>query len=98
VAEPRDHVAGAARVLRVPRVADGAMGRPGVNRVHRWHGDRRGAGPQRPAAVALLRHAGRPKSASSSSRPRTSPSRSACTRARCSSSTRPRAGSSTTRS
>ena len=47
-------------VLRVPLVADGAVGRPGVDRVHRRHGDRRGARPQRAAAVALLRHQGRP--------------------------------------
>ena len=47
-------------VLRVPRVADGAVGRPGVDRLHRRHGDRRGARPQRPAAVALLRDQGRP--------------------------------------
>ena len=36
------------------------MGRPGVNRVHRRHGHRRGARPQRPAAVALLRDQRRP--------------------------------------
>ena len=48
-------------VLRVPLVADGAVGRPGVDRLHRRHGHRRGARPQRPAAVALLRHQGRPR-------------------------------------
>ena len=47
-------------VLRVPLVADGAVGRPGLDRLHRRHGDRRGARPQRPAPVALLRHQGRP--------------------------------------
>ena len=47
-------------VLRVPLVADGAVGRPGLDRVHRRHGDRRRARSQRPAAVALLRHQGRP--------------------------------------
>ncbi len=47
-------------VLRVPLVADGAVGRPGVDRLHRRHGDRRRARSQRPAAVALLRHQGRP--------------------------------------
>ena len=52
--------AGAAGVLRVPLLPDGAVGRPGVDRVHRRHGDRRGARPQRPAPVALLRHQGRP--------------------------------------
>ena len=48
-------------VLRVPLVADGAVGRPGVDRLHRRHGDRRGARSQRPAPVALLRHQGRPR-------------------------------------
>ena len=51
---------GAQGLLRVPLVADGAVGRPGVDRVHRRHGDRRRARPQRAAAVALLRHEGRP--------------------------------------
>ena len=60
VAEPRGDEPGAARVLRVPLVADGAVGRPGVDRLHRRDGDRRGARPQRPAAVALLRDQGRP--------------------------------------
>ena len=90
-------------VLRVPLVADGAVGRPGVDRVHRRHGDRRGARSQRPASVALLRHQGRPRHhgvgsrRARHSRPRTSPSRSVCTRARSSSSTPRRAASSTTR-
>ena len=48
-------------VLRVPLLADGAVGRSGVDRLHRRHGDRRGARSQRPAAVALLRHQGRPR-------------------------------------
>ena len=61
VAEPREHEPGAAGVLRVPLVADGAVGRPGLDRLHRRHGDRRGARPQRPAAVALLRDQGRPR-------------------------------------
>ena len=56
------HEPGAARVLRVPLVADGAVGRPGVDCLHRRHGDRRGARSQRPAAVALLRDQGRPAS------------------------------------
>ena len=34
---------------------------PGVDRVHRRHGDRRGARPQRPAPVALLGHRRRPR-------------------------------------
>ncbi len=45
---------GAAGVLRVPRVADGAVGRTGVGVLHRRHRDRRGARPQRPAPVAHL--------------------------------------------
>ena len=47
-------------VLRVPLLPDGAVGRPGVDRLHRRQDDRRGARPQRPAPVALLRHQGRP--------------------------------------
>ena len=52
--------AGEEGVLRVPRLPDGAVGRPGVDRLHRRHAHRRRARPQRPAAVALLRHQGRP--------------------------------------
>ena len=69
---------GAAGVLRVPLGADGAVGRPGVDRVHRRHGDRRRARPKRPAAVALLRDARtawsswRRRSACSTFRPKTS--------------------------
>ena len=59
VAEPRGHEPGAARVLRIPLVADGAVGRTGVDCLHRRHGDWRGARSQRAAAVALLRHEGR---------------------------------------
>jgi len=47
-------------VLRVPRRHDGAVGRPGLHRVHRWAPDRRDAGPQRPAPIALLHHRRRP--------------------------------------
>ena len=36
--------------------ADGAVGRPGVDDVHRRHRDRRGAGPQRPSPVTHLGH------------------------------------------
>ena len=50
-----------ARVLPLPRVADGAVGRPGVDRVHRRHRDRRGARPQRPAPEPLLGHRRRPR-------------------------------------
>ena len=56
VGEPRVDAGGQARLLPVPRVAHGAVGRPGVDRVHRRHGDRRGARPQRSAPVALLGH------------------------------------------
>src|SRR5205085_2676063 len=43
-------------LLRVPRVHVGALGRSGLDRVHRRPPDRRHAGPQRPASLALLRH------------------------------------------
>ena len=46
----------APRVLRVPRRADGAVGRPGGGGVHRRPPDRRHARPQRPASGALPRH------------------------------------------
>ena len=48
-------------VLPLPRLADGAVGRPGLDRVHRRHRDRRGARPQRPAPVPLLGHRRRPR-------------------------------------
>ena len=51
---------GGARVLRIPLVADGAVGRPGVDHLHGRHADRRRARSQRPAPVALLHHEGRP--------------------------------------
>ncbi len=47
---------GAAGVLPVPLLADGAVGRPGLDDVHRRHRDRRGAGPQRPSPVPHLGH------------------------------------------
>ena len=47
---------GSPRVLRVPRGADGAVGRSGRDGVHRRPADRRDARPQRPAARALRRH------------------------------------------
>ena len=49
---------GAPGVLRVPRGADGAVGRPRVDDVHRRHRDRRGAGPQRPSPITHLGNAG----------------------------------------
>ena len=48
-------------VLRVPLVADGAVGWAGLDGVHRRHGHRRRARSQRPPAVALLRDEGRPR-------------------------------------
>ena len=50
----------APRLLRVPRLPDGAVGRPGGHGLHRRPPDRRHARPQRPAARALSRHQGRP--------------------------------------
>ena len=52
---------GGARVLRIPLVADGAVGRPGVDHLHGRPADRRRARSQRPAPVALLHHEGRPR-------------------------------------
>ena len=54
VGEPRDDVAGEEGLLRLPRLPDGALGRPGVDRLHRRQEHRRGARPQRPAAQPLL--------------------------------------------
>ena len=48
--------AGQAGVLPVPRRPHGALGRPGLHRLHRRHGDRRGARPQRTAPLPLLGH------------------------------------------
>ncbi len=56
VGEPRGDGRGAARVLRLPRHADGAVGRPRADRVHRRHRDRRRARPQWPAARPVLGH------------------------------------------
>ena len=88
---------------RFHAVADGAVGRPRVDRVHRRHGHRRGARPQRPAPAPLLGHRRRP--AWSWRRevgvldidPRDGRARrAACSRAACSWSTPPRAASSAT--
>ncbi len=54
------HGRGAARLLRVQRRADGAVGRPGGDRLHQRPPDRRHARPQRPAPGALFRHPRRP--------------------------------------
>ena len=48
-----------ARLLRVPLVPHGAVGRPGERRVLRRHAARRDARPQRPAARALAGDEGR---------------------------------------
>ena len=42
--------AGEEGVLRIPLLPDGAVGRPGLDRLHRRHPHRRRARPQRPAA------------------------------------------------
>ena len=105
VGEPRVDGRRAQGVLPLPRVADGAVGRPRVDRVHRRHRDRRGARPQRPAPVALLGHRRRPRDHGERGRrarrrrPSTSCARAGSSRARSSSSTRRRGASSpTTRS
>ena len=92
-------------LLRLPRVPDGAVGRPGVGLLHRRPRRRRDAGPQRPAPRALGRDEGRPRDPrlrgrdAADRRPRTSSASAAWRRASCSSSTSRRAGSSrTTRS
>ncbi len=51
---------GAPRVLPLPRIADGALGRARRGLLHRRHRDRRRAGPQRPAAVPDLGDRRRP--------------------------------------
>ena len=105
VAEPRGDDRRAPRVLRVPLVADGAVGRSGLDRVHRRNRDRRGPRSKRPAAVAVLGHEGRPRHhgvggrRSGHSRREHSSSRNDSTRAAFSSSIPRRGGSSpTTRS
>ena len=59
VEQPRVDERGAQGVLLVPRLAHGALGRSGVDRLHRRNRHRGGARPQRAAALALLRHEGR---------------------------------------
>ncbi len=51
----------APRLLRVSRLPDGAVGRPGRHGLHRRAPDRRHARPQRLAAGALSRHRRRPR-------------------------------------
>ncbi len=103
VGEPRHDGPGPARLLPLPRVPDGALGRPGRGRLHRRHGGRRGARPQRAAPGALLgdrRRAGGAGQRGGRARHRARAGRAqgpAPTRAACSWSTRPRAGWSRTR-
>ena len=59
--EARVDAAGEEGLLPVPRHLDGAVGRSGVDRVLRRARHRRGARPQRPPAVTLSRHQGRPR-------------------------------------
>ena len=54
------HGRGASRLLRVQRRADGAVGRPGGDRLHQRPPDRRHPRPQRLAPGALFRHPRRP--------------------------------------
>ena len=74
-------------------IADGAVGRPGLRRLHRRHPHRRGARPQRPAPGPLLGHRRRPRRPGQRgrrARPRPGQGRRAragCSRAGCSSST-----------
>ncbi len=101
--EPREHERREEGVLRISQLPDGAVGRPGFDRLHRRQEDRRGARPQRPAALALLRdqgrsgHHGLAKSACWTSRRSASCTRAGCSRAACSWSTPRRAASSPTR-
>ena len=60
VGEPHRDGRQAARLLRVPLRADGAVGRSRVRGVHRRHPGRRRARPQRPAPLPLLGHRRRP--------------------------------------
>ena len=103
VAEARVDEPRAAGLLRVPLLADGALGRPGVDRVHRRDGHRRrcstgtASGPRATTSPRTAWSSWPPRSACSTSRRRTCSSRSACIPAGSSWSTRRRAGSSTTR-
>ncbi len=58
--QSRVDVAGQEGFLPLPQLPDGAVGRPGVGRLHRRQEHRRRARPQRPAAQPLRRHEGRP--------------------------------------
>ena len=94
VGEPRHDGRGPARLLPLPRLPDGALGRPGRRHLHRRHRRRRGARPQRAAPGALLGDrrraggAGERGRACSTSRRSGSCARAASSRAACSWSTR----------
>ena len=60
VGEQRHDGSGAPRVLAVSRLADGAVGRPGLRHLHRRHRRRSGPGPQRITAGTLVAHHRRP--------------------------------------
>ena len=100
---PRRPARGPEGLLRLPLVPDGAVGRPGVGRLHRRARGRRDARPQRaaPRAAGWRRPTGTWCSARSpacsTSRPSRCAASGACSRASCSSSTSSAAGSSRTR-
>ncbi len=71
----RGPAAGAEGLLRLPRLPDGAVGRPRVGGVHRRARDRRHARPQRPAAGALGGDRRRPRRARLGDRPARHPAR-----------------------
>ncbi len=60
VGEQRHDGSRGARLLAVPRLADGAVGRSRVRHVHRRHPGRSGVGPQRITARTLVAHHRRP--------------------------------------
>ena len=80
---------GTPRLLRIQRRADGAVGRPGRDRLHQRPPDRRYPRPQRPAArraicsPATTASSWRRKWACCRSRKRTSSRSGGCSRARC---------------
>ena len=102
--EPRDDVAGQARLLPLPHLPDGGLGRPGVDRLHRRQGrsapcsTATACGPAGTGSPGTTWSSWARRPACSTSRPRTSSSRGGSSPARCSWSTSSRAGSSTTRS
>ena len=50
-----------AGLLAIPRLTDGALGRPRLRHLHRRHGRRSGVGPQRITARTLVAHHRRPR-------------------------------------